>query len=159
MKANDAERLKELEAEIARLKELVANMAFDMDMLREIASGDWSPRTASAAPSRCCVPGSGVRMTSLQRGRHPLPHVAAHPANGHHRESRVARLVAQAFGRSSPLRIASGGDNGPQGRLEGQRQADPMSAARRRPLSPATPREEASHRYRPPGRGDVPDPT
>ena len=39
MKANDAKRLKELEAENTRLKELVANQALDIDMLREIASG------------------------------------------------------------------------------------------------------------------------
>ncbi|OBG70986.1 transposase [Mycobacterium sp. E1214] len=38
MKANDAKRLKELEAENARLKELVANQALDIDMLKEIGS-------------------------------------------------------------------------------------------------------------------------
>jgi len=37
MKANDAKRLKELEAENARLKKLVANQALDIDMLREIS--------------------------------------------------------------------------------------------------------------------------
>ena len=37
MKANDAKRLKELEAENARLKKLVANQALDIDMLKEIS--------------------------------------------------------------------------------------------------------------------------
>lgn len=41
MKANDAKRLKELEAENARLKKLVANQALDIDMLKEIASGNF----------------------------------------------------------------------------------------------------------------------
>ena len=41
MKANEAKRLKELESENARLKKLVANQALDIDMLREIASGNF----------------------------------------------------------------------------------------------------------------------
>jgi putative transposase len=41
MKANDAKRLKELEAENARLKKLVANQALDIDMLKEIAKGEF----------------------------------------------------------------------------------------------------------------------
>jgi putative transposase len=41
MKANDAKRLKELEAENARLKKLVANQALDIDMLREVAEGNF----------------------------------------------------------------------------------------------------------------------
>ncbi|MEZ0367434.1 IS3 family transposase [Mycobacterium sp. pUA109] len=39
MKANDAKRLKELEAENARLKKMVANQALDIDMLKEIFGG------------------------------------------------------------------------------------------------------------------------
>lgn len=41
MKANDAKRLKELEVENARLKKLVANQALDIDMLKEIAKGEF----------------------------------------------------------------------------------------------------------------------
>jgi putative transposase len=41
MKANDAKRLKELEGENARLKKLVANQALDIDMLKEIAEGNF----------------------------------------------------------------------------------------------------------------------
>ncbi len=41
MKANDAKRLKELEAENARLKKLVANQALDIDILREISAGNF----------------------------------------------------------------------------------------------------------------------
>ncbi|BBY41354.1 hypothetical protein MMAN_54880 [Mycobacterium mantenii] len=40
-KANDAKRLKELEAENARLKKLVANQALDIDMLKEISAGNF----------------------------------------------------------------------------------------------------------------------
>lgn len=38
MKADDAKRLKELEAENARLKKLVANQALGIDMLKESSS-------------------------------------------------------------------------------------------------------------------------
>jgi putative transposase len=41
MKANEAKRLKELEAENARLKKLVANQALDIDMLKEVAEGKY----------------------------------------------------------------------------------------------------------------------
>ena len=41
MKASDAKRLKELEVENARLKKLVANQALDIDMLREVAKGEF----------------------------------------------------------------------------------------------------------------------
>ena len=41
MKAPDAKRLKELESENTRLKKLVANQALDIDMLKEIASGNF----------------------------------------------------------------------------------------------------------------------
>ena len=41
MKASDAKRLKELEQENARLKKLVANQALDIDMLKELAEGNF----------------------------------------------------------------------------------------------------------------------
>jgi putative transposase len=41
MKAGQAKRLKELEAENARLKRLVANQALDIDMLKELAEGNF----------------------------------------------------------------------------------------------------------------------
>ena len=41
MKANDAKRLKVLEGENVRLKKLVANQALDIDMLKEIAEGNF----------------------------------------------------------------------------------------------------------------------
>ncbi len=41
IKANDAKRLKELEGENVRLKKLVANQALDIDMLKEIAEGNF----------------------------------------------------------------------------------------------------------------------
>jgi putative transposase len=41
MKASDAKRLKELEGENARLKRLVANQALDIDMLKELAEGNF----------------------------------------------------------------------------------------------------------------------
>jgi putative transposase len=41
MKASAAKRLKELEAENARLKRLVANQALDIDLLKELAEGNF----------------------------------------------------------------------------------------------------------------------
>jgi putative transposase len=41
MKADDAKRLKELEKENQRLRKLVANQALDMEMLREVARGEY----------------------------------------------------------------------------------------------------------------------
>jgi len=41
MKASEAKRFKELEAENARLKGLVANQALDIDMLKELAEGNF----------------------------------------------------------------------------------------------------------------------
>ncbi len=40
MKASDAKRLKELEAQNAKLKKLVANQALDIDMLKGLAEGN-----------------------------------------------------------------------------------------------------------------------
>jgi putative transposase len=40
MKASEAKRLRELEAENARLKRLVANQALDIDLLKELAEGN-----------------------------------------------------------------------------------------------------------------------
>jgi putative transposase len=41
MKASEAKRLKELEAKNTRLKKLVANQALDIDMLKELAEGNF----------------------------------------------------------------------------------------------------------------------
>ena len=41
MKADEAKRLKELERENAQLKKIVAEQALDLDMLREVAKGNF----------------------------------------------------------------------------------------------------------------------
>jgi putative transposase len=41
MKVEEAKRLKELEAENARLKKIVANQALDIDMLKELSRGNF----------------------------------------------------------------------------------------------------------------------
>jgi putative transposase len=41
MSASEVKRLRELEAENARLKKLVANQALDIDMLKELAEGNF----------------------------------------------------------------------------------------------------------------------
>jgi hypothetical protein len=41
MKAEEAKRLKELEAENKRLKEIVADLTLDNRMLKHVAEGNW----------------------------------------------------------------------------------------------------------------------
>lgn len=41
MKAEEAKRLKELEDENRRLKQIVADQALDIQMLKQVASGNW----------------------------------------------------------------------------------------------------------------------
>jgi hypothetical protein len=41
LKATDARRLRELEGENKRLKKLVADQALDIDMLKEVAKGNF----------------------------------------------------------------------------------------------------------------------
>ena len=41
MKADDAKKLKELEKENQRLKKIVADQALDIDILREVARGNF----------------------------------------------------------------------------------------------------------------------
>ena len=41
MKANEAKKLKELEKENQRLKKIVADQALDIDLLRELAEGNF----------------------------------------------------------------------------------------------------------------------
>jgi putative transposase len=41
MSASEAKRLRELEGENTRLKKLVANQALDIDMLKELAEGNF----------------------------------------------------------------------------------------------------------------------
>ncbi len=41
MKASEAKRLKQLETENGRLKKIVADQALDIDMLKEVASGNF----------------------------------------------------------------------------------------------------------------------
>ena len=65
MKASEAKRLKELESENVRLKKLVANQALDIDMLKELAEGNFSPRTAAAGPWGTCGKGSGSPSVGL----------------------------------------------------------------------------------------------
>ncbi len=81
LKANDAKHLKELEAENARLKKLVANQALDIDMLREVARETSDPEPKAQRRWDAACPVRGVRTSSLQ-GRwpaslHPTPRSAA----------------------------------------------------------------------------------
>ena len=65
MKVNDAKRLKELETENGRLKRIVADLTLDNAMLKEVAKGNFSPRTPAVEPSTC----SRTRSGSKREGR------------------------------------------------------------------------------------------
>src|SRR3954466_2414808 len=59
MKANEAKRLRELESENARLKKLLAEAELDKAMLKELAEGNFCPRSVDAAPCACSSIASG----------------------------------------------------------------------------------------------------
>lgn len=84
LKADEAKRLKELEAENARLKRRAAELALDKQMLQEAAQQKWRPptsggrrsassRSASASPSGAPAAcwGSSARHNGSRRGRPP----------------------------------------------------------------------------------------
>jgi len=50
MKVVEAERLKQLEQENSRLKKLMAKQAFDIQILKEVRSGNWSSLLAGVTP-------------------------------------------------------------------------------------------------------------
>lgn len=51
MKVDEAKRLKDLERENQQLKKLVADLALDNQMLKEVARGNFSARRGDAGPS------------------------------------------------------------------------------------------------------------
>lgn len=63
MKATEAKRMKDLEAENARLKKLVANQALDIDMLKELAEG-----APPVAPLAVTSIGVGIGCTAMFAG-------------------------------------------------------------------------------------------
>lgn len=65
MKLDQAKRLKELEAENARLKRVVADLALGEAMLKEVAKGNFSPtppptQARGGANADAAVPGLGA---------------------------------------------------------------------------------------------------
>ncbi len=50
MKADEAKRLRQLETENARLKKLLAEAELDKAMLKELAEGNFQPRSAAVGP-------------------------------------------------------------------------------------------------------------
>src|SRR5438270_9463693 len=58
MKADDVKRLKELEAENAKLKRIVADQLLDIEGLKELARGTFEPG-ASTSRGRCCAAAAG----------------------------------------------------------------------------------------------------
>jgi hypothetical protein len=83
MKANEAKRLKELEAENARLKKLVANQALDIDMLKDISAETSDPEPQAPRRRGAARPVRGVGTPCLH-GRWSAPlHDAPESASGH----------------------------------------------------------------------------
>jgi putative transposase len=143
MKANDAKRLKELEAENARLKKLVANQALDIDMLKEISRRETSdPEPQAQRRHDAARTVRGLRTPSLQGRRHPPLDPAARPATSHRRGGRAACVPARVLHATAR---GGGGDvreDGPPAGPPGERQADPTAVARRRPAGPSEARKK-----------------
>jgi putative transposase len=115
MKASEAKRLRELESENARLKKLVANQALDIDMLKELAEGNFSvteriPSTEAVGPHTLTVEyshwSSGVFTID---GAVSTPIFVTPPARSGRpctRSSRSAISPPQARARRSPCRAS-----------------------------------------------------
>jgi len=71
LRVDQAKRLKALEQENLRLKRIVANQALDLSTLKEVASGHFEARPASARPwsmpSPCSTSPSAGRVGRLDR--------------------------------------------------------------------------------------------
>ncbi len=71
MKAEDVKRLKELEAENARLKRIVADQALDIQGLKELSRGRMKVKPGPAPPCCCAaaVDGASRRRCAGRRSR------------------------------------------------------------------------------------------
>jgi len=54
LKEDEAQRLRALEQENARLKRIVAEQALDISMLKDLQRGNWSARLGAGPPWRIC---------------------------------------------------------------------------------------------------------
>jgi putative transposase len=88
MKADAMKRLKQLEAENARLKKIVADQAVDIDILKEVSRGNFQARPGGGRPSSTFV---GI-LGSPSVGRAGLS-LSPGPAN----VTRVGRLAGIAL--------------------------------------------------------------
>ncbi len=127
MKANDAKRLKELEAENARLKKLLAEAELDKSCSRS-SRRETSDPEPQAQRRRCCANGSGLRTASLQAGW-PAPfHATTEPPPVSDDEAEL-RVWLRAFSTERPGGGGAAPLKPPAGGLAGECQADPPSVA------------------------------
>ena len=131
MKASEAKRLKELEAENARLKKMVANQALDIDMLKELSAGNFSTPNRKRSAVEMLRDRFGAYLTTarLHGGGHPPIHDAPGPTAAEHPGSRVTHLAAPICHRPAPLGVAAGRQDGAPRWLAGQQQAHPPALA------------------------------
>ncbi len=140
MKANDAKRLKELEA-----RERPAQEAGRQPGARHRhAQGDLGGKLLTPNRKRSAVHGAarpvrGLRTSSLHGGGHPPLHDAPDAAADHRRGGRAARLAAPVLHRPAALGVATGSQDGPPSGLAGQQQAHPPAVARGGPAGAAAP--------------------
>ncbi len=107
MKADEAKRLKQLEGENQRLKKLVAEQALDIDMLKELAEGNFWARV-DARPRQRCAPRHHPRRS--QQRRCPLVRDAR-------RAAAPAHPLARRPDRQRPKRAT--GSDGATGGVQG----------------------------------------
>ena len=113
MKANEAKRLKELEAENARLKKLVANQAAGHRHAQGDLGGKLLTPNRKPAPSRRCVSGSGYLSAGPARSSVCIAPRCDCNRPGHHRGGRATGLAAQVLHRPASLGVAAGSQDGP----------------------------------------------
>ena len=69
MKADDVKRLKELEAENAKLKRIVADQMLDIEGLKELSRGTFEPGASTPSCSRVAGPARDVGASGVPAGR------------------------------------------------------------------------------------------
>src|SRR5262249_30741767 len=67
LKEDEAQRLKALEQENARLKKIVAEQALDISMLKDLQRGNWGARRAGETLSASWASGGGCRSVGPAR--------------------------------------------------------------------------------------------
>ena len=98
MKADDVKRLKELEAENAKLKRIVADQLLDIEGLKELSRGNFEPGASTSGGARVAGPARDVGASGVPAGRSASLHPAPRAGRGQGRCSSPGAAAADLAG-------------------------------------------------------------